>query len=418
MNHESRYGPVVIFFAAIALLTGLGTSSAPQSGEPAQAMAAKPSLENGLLARFPFKFDGRILVPIRINDSPPLDIILDTGFGQRALLLMHKETGDELGLTYVRTVAAVRGAGSGENKDAHITPGERLSLPGLELGKVATAVVDDSRDASPQHNLGVIGGAVFIPYVVEIGFEDARISLYDPKSFSPPDGWEEIPLVFEKNLPVYETTVRIGPGDPIPVRLIVDTGGKPTLALAVNRERRLEPPGRVIHFLSGTGFRGDVFSDHGRLSELKIGTHVLKGAIAAFWKGDEAPFLEEGNVDGPLGLGSLYRFDMIFDYTRGRMFIRPNRYYSDPFEINMAGMALEETVSGDIAVYHVQEDSEAAEKGIRKGDILVEADGREIGSYAFLELKRLFERDGTSLTVKVRRNGNVREVELKLKRMI
>lgn len=420
MKNGTRNRLALLFLVLVLpfLLWGPGLSSPSRTNDPAPPETVGPPPENVLLARFPFEFDGRILVPVGINESRPVNVILDTGFGQRALLLMHKETGEDLGLTYVRTVPAIRGAGSGKNKDAHITPGERLSLPGLDLGKVATAVVDESRDVSPQHNLGVIGGAVFIPYVVEIDFEDGLISLFDPTSYSPPEGWEEIPLAFEKNLPVLETTVRIGGGKPIPVRLIVDTGGKPSLALARDDERTLEPPPRVVHFLSGTGFRGDVFSDHGRLSELRIGGHTLKNVVSAFWKGDEAPFLEEGNVDGPLGLGTLYRFDMIFDYTRARMFIRPNRYYADPFEMNMAGMALEETVSGDMTVYYVMEGSEAAKKGLRKGDVLVEAEKKEVGLFGFLEIRRLFERDGGAVTVKIRRNGEIREVVLELKRII
>ncbi len=419
MTHKKRRRLSILFLAAVLVLAlDPGSTSSLPAGGAAQATAESLSPDGGLLTRFPFNFDGRILVPLKVNGSGPLDIILDTGFGQRALLLMHRETGDDLGLTYVRTVPAIRGAGSGENKNARISPGERLSLPGLDLGKVATAVIDESREASPQHNLGVIGGAVFIPYVVEIDFEDFHIGLYDPASFSPPCGWEEIPLVFEKNLPVLETTIRIGGGDEVPVRLIVDTGGKPPLALAVDAERGITPPARVVHFLSGTGFRGDVFSDHGRLSGLAVGSRILASAISAFWKGDEAPFLEEGQVDGPLGLGSLYRFNMIFDYTRGRMFIKPNRFFADPFEINMAGLAIEKTAGGGLGLYYVQDGSEAAKKGLRKGDILAEIDGKAPDSFTYLELRKLFERDGKTVTIKVRRNAETHVCSLELKRMI
>jgi hypothetical protein len=418
MKPARRHHLGALIFTSVIMLGSLGISSSFGKPGPAQAETGRPAPEKGLLTRFPFVFDGRILVPLRINDSPPLEIILDSGFSSRALLLMHKETGDELGLTYVRTVDAVRGAGSGENKAAHVTAGERLSLPGLDLGKVATAIMDESREISLHHNKGVIGGAVFIPYVVKIDFEDFNVSIYDPELFAPEDAWEELPLAFGRNLPILETTLCISEGGEIPVRLLIDTGGKPALAMVVDTERRLAPPARTVHFLSGTGFRGNVFADHGRLSTLKIGGHVLKNVISAFWTGEEAPALAEVNADGPLGLGSLYRFNMIFDYAHRRMFVKPNRFYSDPFEMNMAGIAFEETVSGDLAVYHVMDGSEAAEKGLQKGDVIVELDGREAGGYTFLELKRLFERDGKTVKVKVRRGGEIREVKLELKWII
>ena len=418
MKHSGRYRIATLLLASVCIAGSMGVSSRPRKNEPARAEDAASSSADGLLARFPFVFDGRILIPIRINDAQPLNIILDTGYNQGALLLMHKETGDDLGLAYVRTVAAIRGAGSGENKNVHVTAGERLSLPGLDLGKFTTAVMDESRAVSLQHNQGVIGTPLFIRYVVEIDFDRLQISLYDSASFSPREGWQEIPLGFAKNLPIVETKLRLGEGDPVPVRLVVDTGGKAGLALAINKDRKIDPPARTVHFLSGTGFRGDVFAEHGRVPELVFGGQTLKNVVTAFWTGNEAPVLSETNTDGLLGAGSLYRFNMMFDYTRRRMFIKPSRFFSDPFELNMAGMALEETVSGDMAVYYVMEGSEAAKKGLQKGDVLVEASGKEVRAYGFPELKRLFERAGKTVSVKVRRSGEVREIKLTLQRII
>lgn len=376
------------------------------------ASAAEP------LARFPFAFDGRILVPIRVNDSTPFDAILDTGFPQKLLLLFHKEKGEELGLTYVRTVNATRGAGSGENKPTLLTAGERLALPGVDLGKVVTGVVDESRAGSPMHNPAILGGAVFIPYVVGIDFEKYEITLYDPKSFAAEEGWEAVPLVFERNIPVLETTLRIGGGGEVPVRLIVDTGGKPQLALVSDPAKGIGPPARVVRFLSGTGFRGDVFADHGRLTELKLGRHALKGVVSGFWGPDVAPALGETKTDGPLGLGTLYRFNIVFDYTRARMLIKPNKFYADPFELNMAGLALERTASSETVVHFVLDGSEAAKKGLRKGDVVIAVDGKPVGGYDHLGLRRMFERAGKTVKVEVGRDGKTREVRLKLRRIV
>jgi hypothetical protein len=268
------------------------------------------------------------------------------------------------------------------------------------------------------HNAGIIGGAVFIPYVVEVDFEKSLIALYDPKTFAPEAGWEEVPLVFERNIPVIESTLRLGDGSEVPARLIVDTGGKPQLALVANAGKRIVPSARVVRFLSGTGFRGDVFADHGRLAELRFGSHRLSNVITGFWNEDVAPALGETKTDGPLGLGTLYRFNLIFDYTRGRMLIKPNRYYADPFELNMAGMAIEKTPAGKTTVHFVMEGSEAAKKGLKKGDVLVAVDKKAVSAYGFLELKRKFERAGKTVNVKVERAGETREVKLKLRRLI
>ena len=391
--------------AALAVLTFITAGGVA-------ARAAEP------VARFPFKFDGRILVPVRVNDSRPFDAVLDTGFPQRLLLLFHKETGDELGLSYVRTVNATRGAGSGENKPTLLTAGERVALAGIDLGKIATGVVDESRADSPMHNPAILGGAVFIPYVVGIDFEKSEITLYDPKTFVAEEGWEAVPLVFERNIPVLETTLRVGGGRETPARLIVDTGGKPQLALVSDPAKGIAPPKKVVRFLAGTGFRGDVIADHGRLDELKLGRHSLKGVVSAFWGPDVAPALGETRTDGPLGLGTLRRFNLIFDYTRARMLIKPNRYYGDPFELNMAGMALEKTAAGETAVHFVAEGSEAGIKGLRKRDVVLAVDGKAAGEYDHFELMRMFERAGKTVRIKVARGGETKEVRLKLKRIV
>jgi hypothetical protein len=407
----------ILIFASFWPAAGRSISSGARMSRGFPAGGEQAPSEPGLVSRFPFVFDGRVLIPVKVNDSPPLNIILDSGFNSPILLLMHKETGDELGLTYVRTVPGIRGAGSGANKNVHLTSGERVGLPGIE-GKALVAVMDENRGESLQHNVGVIGSAVLVHYVVKIDFGNSQVSAYDPATFAPPSGWEEIPLTLERNMPVLKTTIQIGAGEAIAVKLIVDTGGKPALALAVNAARGIEPPPRTVRFLSGTGFRGEVFADLGRLTSLKIGSRVLQNVVSAFWTGTEAPFLAEMGIDGSLGLGTLYRFDMTFDYEHRRMFIKPNGHYSDPFEINMAGIALEETVSGDTAVSYVMPGSEAEAKGIQKGDVLVDAGGKKTSDCGFLELKRLFENDGKAVRIKILRNGQVREVELSLKRII
>lgn len=91
------------------------------------------NVTNRPLVSVPFIFDGRILIPLKINDLDEIDIILDSGLPSRALILMHKETGSELGLKYVQTRDVIRGAGSGTNKAAHISRGENVSLSQVKL---------------------------------------------------------------------------------------------------------------------------------------------------------------------------------------------------------------------------------------------------------------------------------------------
>ena len=291
-------------------------------------------------------------------------------------------------------------------------------MPGVDLGKLPVAVMDQHRAESSQHNVGVVGLALLGQYVVEMDFDESQITLYDPASFVPPDGWEEVPLVFEKTLPVLETSLSVDGKTEIPVRLIVDTGGKAALALAIDSAKGLAPPARAVDFLAGTGFRGDVYAPHGRVAKIQVGSEELDDVVGGFWRGAQAPFLAGANANGLLSLGALDHFNLIFDFPHRRMFLKPNGFFSEPFELNMAGMQLEETPSGETVVYYVAENSEAARQGLRKGDRVLSVDGRDVGAYDYRELKQVFENAGSTVSLRIERDGTAKTVSLSLRRIL
>ena len=49
-------------------------------------------------------------------------------------------------------------------------------------------------------------------------------------------------------------------------------------------------------------------------------------------------------------------------------------------------MALEKTVSGRAVVYYLMDGSEAEKQGLKKGDVMVEIDGRDANNQEYQEL--------------------------------
>jgi len=366
----------------------------------------------------PFVFDGRITMSLKVNNSEIDDIVLDTGVGQSIMLIMHEETGRELELEYTETQDIIRGAGTGKNKAAHLSPNVKASISSLDLGSIFTAVVAEGRQHSSHNNKGVIGGALFSSYVVEIDFDTMTLSLHDPDPFQPSDGWTELPITLERNMPVIQASIFSDTGEEIAVKLLVDTGAQPTLALSPEKNPKIQEPRKVIHSLSGTGLRGDTYANKGRLPGLKIGPHRFTKVLSHFIKMVDFPPLEELPIDGLVGIGTLYRFNMIFDYSRKRMLIKPNRHASDPFEMNMAGMVIKKMGTGHTLVYHVDENTPASKIGLQKGDVIKGVNGKNIDTFDYLELKKLFEKPGAALTIQVDRDGKHTEFKLNLVRLI
>ena len=204
----------------------------------------------------------------------------------------------------------------------------------------------------------------------------------------------------------------------IPVRLIVDTGARPELGLKTDEARGLIPAPDAVRTLTGTGFRGDVFGQLDRVDELSLGHFRLEGLVAGFGLADKAPVLDEIGADGVLGIGALYRFNIIFDLPRHRMLLKPNQYAAAPSEWGMAGVDIRPDATGKTIIYHVDEGSEAHAKGLRKGDIVESVNGRAPSSYSYLELKTVFEQAGKTVELGVRSSARAWTVRLTLKRIV
>ena len=371
-----------------------------------------------------FEFDGRILIPVKLNGKTEMKLILDTGFPQEnLLLLMHKELGDDLNLDYVQSVNAARGAGSGEAKLIHLAVDNEISVAQVNIKGMTIGVMDDNMKTSSHHNKGVLGGALFIPYIVKIDFDNQVLDLYEPGSFIPGEGWVEIQLDLSgRQLPVIETSFSFDSSQLITGRFIIDIGAQGNMVLVLDEKSKSGFPGKTIHTLSGTGLRGDVFSDMGRVAELKLGNYRLDNLISALVPENDmaetSPIFADINCQGLIGIETLSQFNLVFDYTRGKMFIRPNKNFGLPFEVNMAGMVIRERTGEKFYVYHVMVDGEAYSKGLRKGDILQKINGIAVSELTYYELKSSFEKAGKSVRLQIIGNNEIKNVRLQLARII
>lgn len=371
----------------------------------------------------PFKYDGRILIPIEFKKSKTMDIILDSGFPQdNFVLLMHKELGEELELEYVQSQKIGRGAGSGENKLIHLAPGIDVALSHIDFGKKIVGIMDDSREIAPHHNKGVLGGIVFVPYVVKIDFDKSVLDLYSPETFRAEEGWEVIPILLsERNIPMIEISFSLDGRENFTEKFLFDTGGGGNI-FVLDEEKGIKAPTKMLHTLSGTGLRGDVFSDMGCLSSLKIGKYELKNILFAIIPEEKVvgtlPVLQDLGCRGLLGSEALSQFNMIIDYTHNKLYLKPNKSYGSPFELNMTGMIVKENPFGEFVVYHVLENSEASKKGLIKGDKISRINGKTISDLTYLEIKGAFEKNGETVRVEILRNGKTIKLELKLERLI
>jgi hypothetical protein len=176
---------------------------------------------------------------------------------------------------------------------------------------------------------GVIGATLLAPRVMEIDYDRRRILLHDPDGFDLGPGWEEIPITVRRTIPFLSALVAVSGGDPVPATLYVDSAAGEPLVMLVGPDMKFELPEEMEDRYLGTGLSGDVHGGVGRVSRVEIGPFVLEDVAAAFAPAEVRS--KQPGADGIIGGGLLRRFDVVFDYPRERLLIRPSREFGTSF---------------------------------------------------------------------------------------
>lgn len=277
----------------------------------------------------PFKLiRKKIIVPVRVNDSEELSIILDTGMPSDGLLLFEKKLADKLKLTGANRY---RISGAGKGKVTYATRAESilLTLAGNEFKNQSVLILeDDTMHGFPTD--GVIGGTLFNSRVVQIDYDTKVITLIEPSVFQSNSSWEEIPLTFnEHRIPFVDAAISINGDTEIYVSLYIDLASSEALELLVKPDMKFSLPEGMTQKHLGRGLDGDIHGQFGRISSFRIGSYVLHDIPTAF---PQAVIRSrQKGADGILCNNALRRFNLIFDYTRGKLYIKPNRSFKNSF---------------------------------------------------------------------------------------
>lgn len=271
----------------------------------------------------------KIILPIRVNNSRELKVILDTGMPSQGLLLFDRDLADELKLTGTKRFR-VSGAGKGQVSYGLKVESAKLSLNGVDFeNQVVIILQSDTMRGLPTD--GVIGNMLFGSYTVKIDYDKKIITLLDPSSFEEDPAWEMINLTFNENkIPFLDASVSIIGDKEIDVSIYIDLASSEALELLVKPEMKFALPGNLKSKYLGKGLDGHILGQFGRVASLKIGSFMLRDVPTAFPKSEVRS--RQHGADGILCNNALRRFNLIFDYSRGKLYIKPNSHFSESFD--------------------------------------------------------------------------------------
>lgn len=331
------------------ILAGIGGVTLIPVLARAQAVASAPFV----------LLNGKMFVDVTVNgvaaqafvDTGAVFTGVDTAFAKTAQV--------KLGLPLImRGIQGLRGARSAS--DVKIEIG----------GAVVTgpAVVTDYSQLAAQvrHAIdAVVGGDVFRAYVVEIDFDDQRLSLHERATFQPPSTARLIPLGAKNQMMTAEVEVE-GHGL---VQALVDLGNNAPLIVSPG-------PAKAVGLLTGRPVSTARMGGQGPTTIAQITTAAY--VALAGERFDKVPVLvppRSIGLDANLGLPILQRFRLYLDFGGQRMWLGgASEARNEPFVRDYTGLAVD--ITGDVLkVNHVARGGPADRAGWKVGDIITRING-------------------------------------------
>jgi hypothetical protein len=384
--------------------------------------AQKISFTSGTAAtNIPFELYANVIfVRARVNGSAPLSFIFDTGAGINVV-----NASRAAGLNLARTATGVNARGTGGTVEGSLASGATLELPGVKaLGqRIAVLPLDSIEPHVGRRVDGILGYDFIKEFVVEIDYEKSVMSFHDPRRYGSRVRGTIIPVGLRRGTPFVTTTIDLTGTDSVAGQFEIDTGSDGALGIydyfakAHDLRRRLP---RMSTPQRGMGVGGETSSVEARVKDFRLGRFSIVNPIVSLSEGDNEEGGARPEYDGMIGTEVFRRFRVTIDYSRSRLIFEPNKFFAEPYEEDMSGLAL--VAGGEdfrtFRVTGVEAGSPADEAGLRAGDVLDAIDGRAAAELTLDAITRMFTQDGREHALTVRRDAEVVRTRIKLRRAI
>jgi hypothetical protein len=372
----------------------------------------------------PFKFiHNLIVVQISINDSKPLNFILDSGVGP--LIITDPALVDTLHAEN-SLIYRIRGRGIGPELEAFVISDIKVGIGKHASGNITAILLkDDPFQLSfflgiPIH--GIIGSDFFNSFKVDINYTKRRVTFYALDRTVKKRG-EPLPIQIIAGKPYLKTEVTMENGNKDSLLLLIDTGAGHAVSLDLTDENKKFQPEKTIPANLGIGLSGPISGAIGRLNKISLGNFSFNNIITAFPHYEDSELrtimtMQSGSIGGEL----LKRFTLFLDYSRGELYLKKNRSYKAPFEYDMSGIeiyALNEGGKNRFFINRIEENSPAELVGLKVDDEILYINLKDVKQYSLNDIYELLRTETKNdLIIQVLRGNEIFFKFLKLRRRI
>jgi hypothetical protein len=367
--------------------------------------------KSALVASVPFEMAGSyIIIQARINNTTPLNFILDTGVRNTIITELHEE--DDILLNFSEK-KIIHGLGQGNAINCLMSDSNSISLGKLTLRDKTVYVLEEDIFALSENNgrkiNGLLGIDIIQSYVIQIDYTHHKLNFYDKTHFSPPSNYGYKPLVIENNkmylnLTLLDVTAKIRT-----IKMLIDTGAQLNAWFQTVRTNATGIPDKRVHARIGQGFSGEIYGYLARIPKICIEQFCIQNPIVVFPDSVMiASIMRNSDRDGTIGSDLLSRFDVYIDVHSKAIYFKPNRYFKSSFKYNIAGIEIKQSSHSELLyeVTHVWKGSPAEKSGVQTGDILLEINGNKSFLLDLFEIRGMLQQPTrTPMSLMVERNN-------------
>jgi predicted aspartyl protease len=361
---------------------------------------------------------GLVYMQGQVNDSGPLNVILDSG---ASASIVSPQVAEAAGLTSARSAEAA-GIGKGSSQTLRLIDSCEFkwgaSKKQLSLTHQGAAILPiDYISAQVGKRVDAIFGSnVFVSFSITVDYEHETATFFPPGAELHPSG-TPIPIQVSGKVPFVTATVEGENGKTVSGLFLVDSGTAGQLIL--NRKFLEAHPGLLatgsfVDAPAVSAVGGEIRFKIVRVPRIGVGPHLFSGVVAAVPESSSG-VLENAAIAGFIGAGLLSRFTVTWDYANQRMYLLPNDSLERPFETDASGAHLTAKAPDyrTISIDSVLPGSPAAKAGLTPGDEIRSVNG--VTGLPLWKVVEAFRKAGTAVELAVERTPDTLKVTLPLR---
>ncbi len=267
---------------------------------------------------------------------------------------------------------------------------------------------------------GLIGWDLFYNKMVEFNFLESSLKVRHFKDTLVDASFTKIPLKQTQDGFLLQTKIKINEGLEISGDFLLDMGysGKILLGHKITAKHKLEeklhdilPLYSAYATVEGEGYR---FA--GRVKKLTFNDFTFNDVIVSC-SAKEEPILEGSEFIGLLGMDILKRFDMIIDFKRNILYLKPNRQFDEKFTFVTKGLGFVDRtdISEGWEINSMLLDEETKKTGIKPGDLITHINNKDVRTLSYDSVMQAFKVISHIAELTIKHGETSRKVNLRTK---